>query len=180
MDFLYRTATLLWTHVTDWVHKHFLKSCSQVNAKEHLWRQVNIGSGNCLMLSLITVGQQATITRSNVYPDLCRHMTSHPFNDYLKFCPKHSAMAMVFIAKFQDPSNNRLAVVKGGLARFPSRQSFDGQSGLSPTPVFVYNSLLRAHTSIFHTKQTHGNRSGHWWEIFKHKINHIILHVFWV
>ena len=41
----------IWTHFEDSVNECFLWNCSEVNATEQLWWQIDIGSGNGLVLS---------------------------------------------------------------------------------------------------------------------------------
>ena len=49
---------------------HSLRNCSQVNATKPCKWEINIDSGNGLMLS----GKQQAIAEANVDPDLCCHM----------------------------------------------------------------------------------------------------------
>ena len=50
-----------------------MPSCSQVNAIEHIWWQVNIGSGNADGLDAI---RQQAISCANIDPDMYCHMAS--------------------------------------------------------------------------------------------------------
>ena len=57
--------------VMDEIHDNFLWNCSQMNAKDHLWRQVNISPGIGLVPSTThELSLQEAITCANVDPDL--------------------------------------------------------------------------------------------------------------
>ena len=55
---------------------NFLWNCSHVNATEHIWWYVNIGSGNG------AVSQQAIIW-ANVDKDLCHHIESLDHDEFM-------------------------------------------------------------------------------------------------